>query len=63
MNIDRLIMSFPSIEIVCEKCGGKINRIINVKSLKDVLRPFGGRCNTCGVSLNPSDFELHMEKA
>ena len=55
-------MSFPSIEITCEKCGGRINRIINIKSIKDVLRPFNGRCNSCGVNLNPSDFELHMQK-
>ncbi len=56
-------MSFPSIEIMCEKCGGRIIRIISMKSVKDVLRPFNGRCNSCGVSLNPSDFELHMERA
>jgi hypothetical protein len=55
-------MSFPSIEIICEKCGGRINRIINMKSVKDVLRPFNGRCNSCGVSLNPYDFVLQMEK-
>jgi hypothetical protein len=55
-------MSFPSIEIICEKCGGRINRIINIKSVKDVLRPFNGRCNSCGVGLNPYDFDLHIEK-
>jgi hypothetical protein len=56
-------MSFPSIEIICEKCRGRISRIVNVKSVKDVLRPFNGRCSSCGVSLNPSDFDLHIEKA
>ena len=56
-------MSFPSVEITCEKCGGRISRIINMKTIKDVLRPFNGRCNSCGVNLNPSDFELHIQKA
>ncbi|MGD1835202.1 MAG: hypothetical protein ACPKQO_05725 [Nitrososphaeraceae archaeon] len=55
-------MSYPSIEIICGKCGTKINKMINLKSVKDSIRPFSARCNKCGVSLNPSDFTIDAIK-
>jgi hypothetical protein len=55
-------MSYPCIEIVCEKCGSTLNRMINLKSIKDSIRPFSGRCNKCGISMNPSDFTLKVVK-
>jgi hypothetical protein len=54
--------SYPSIEIVCGKCGCIINKIINLKSIKDVLRSSNGRCNTCGIQLNPTEFTVKTEK-
>ena len=55
-------MSYPSIEIVCGKCGSVINKMINLKSVRDILRPTNGRCNTCGVQLNVTEFSVKMEK-
>lgn len=55
-------MSFPSIEIVCGKCGGRINKTVNLKAIRDILRPTNGKCNSCGCCLNPYDFSLLMEK-
>jgi hypothetical protein len=55
-------MSYPSIEIVCGKCGYVINKMINLKSIRDVLRPSSGRCNTCGIQLNATEFTVKMEK-
>lgn len=55
-------MSYPSIEIVCGKCGCIINKMINLKSIKDVLRSSNGRCNTCGIQLNATDFTVKTEK-
>ena len=57
------ILSYPSIEIVCGKCGSVINKIISLKSIKDVLRPTNGRCRICGNALNPSEFTIDLEKA
>jgi len=55
-------MSYPSIEVVCGKCGAVINKILNLKSIKDILRSSNGRCNVCGNSLNPTEFTITMEK-
>ena len=55
-------MSYPSVEIVCGKCGCVINKMINLKSIRDVLRPSSGRCNICGVQLNATEFTVKMEK-
>jgi hypothetical protein len=57
-----LNMSYPSIEIICGKCGCVINKMINLKSIRDVLRPSSGRCNTCGIQLNATEFTVKMEK-
>jgi hypothetical protein len=59
---DIIIMSYPSIEIVCGKCGSVMNKIISLKSIKDVLRPTNGRCKICGNALNPSEFTIDLEK-
>ncbi len=55
-------MPYPSIEVKCGKCGGIISKMINLKSLKDILRSSKGKCNTCGTELNTSDFIISMEK-
>lgn len=56
------IMSYPCLEVVCGNCGSTINRMINLKSIKDSIRLSSGRCNKCGISLNPSDFSLNTVK-
>jgi hypothetical protein len=55
-------MSYPCLEIVCGNCGTTINRMINLKSIRDSIRPFSGRCNKCGISLNPTDFSVNTVK-
>lgn len=55
-------MSYPCLEVVCGNCGSTINRMINLKSIRDSIRPSSGRCNKCGISLNPSDFSLNTVK-
>ena len=55
-------MSYSSIEIICGKCGNVISKMVNLKSIKDSLRPSKGRCTSCGSELNPYDFSLSMEK-
>lgn len=57
-----LVMSYPCLEVVCGNCGSTINRMINLKSIRDSIRPSSGRCNKCGISLNPSDFSLNTVK-
>ncbi|MDR4512882.1 MAG: hypothetical protein MRJ93_14380 [Nitrososphaeraceae archaeon] len=55
-------MSYPCIEIVCGKCGSIVNRMINLKPIKDSIRSFSGRCKKCGSLLNPSDFTIETQK-
>ena len=56
------VMSYPCLEVVCGNCGTTINRMINLKSIRDSIRPYSGRCNKCGISLNPTDFSLNTIK-
>ena len=56
------VMSYPCLEVVCGNCGTTINRMINLKSIRDSIRPSSGRCNKCGISLNPTDFSLNTVK-
>ena len=55
-------MSLPSVDVVCNKCGSVIHRMIMIKSVKDVLRPSNGRCSTCGAELNPKDFIVSVQR-
>lgn len=55
-------MSYPSIEIVCGKCGSVIKKIITLKSIRDVLRPSNGRCSMCGNALNSNEFTINIQK-
>jgi len=55
-------MSYPSIEFNCGKCGSIIKKMINLKSVKEILRPTNGRCNMCGIVLNSTDFTIKVEK-
>ncbi len=55
-------MSVPVIEVICDKCGNKIKRMITIKPIKDILRLTKNRCNSCGIELNPVDFTIELEK-
>ena len=55
-------MSYSSIEIVCERCGCIISKIICLKSIKDILRPMKDRCGACGVLLNPCEFSINAQR-
>jgi hypothetical protein len=55
-------MSYSSIELVCDGCGSVINKIVSLKSIKDVLRPINDRCGACGVLLDPSEFSIKVQR-
>jgi DNA-directed RNA polymerase subunit RPC12/RpoP len=57
-----IVMSYPSTEIICGKCGTTISRIINLRPIRDILRGYDGKCKTCGNNLNPADFTIEIEK-
>jgi len=47
-----------SIEITCGKCGETIKNMKMLKSLKDVMKPYDGKCPSCGQKLSTSEFSL-----
>jgi hypothetical protein len=56
------MMSYPCIEVSCGKCGSLISRIIQLKAIRDLLRPHNGRCKFCGNSLSSTDFIINMNE-
>jgi DNA-directed RNA polymerase subunit RPC12/RpoP len=50
-------------EIVCERCGAKIYAGDEVKSPRQILRLYKGRCKKCGAKLDPEDFELFVSSS
>lgn len=51
-----------SVEITCGKCSEKISNIKMLKSLKDVMKPYNGKCPSCGQALSTSEFVLDVNK-
>ncbi len=51
-----------SVEITCGKCSEKISNIKMLKSLKDVMNPYNGKCPSCGQALSTSEFVLDVNK-
>ena len=51
-----------SVEVTCGKCGEKITNIKMLKSLKDVMTPYSGKCPSCGQILSPSEFTLDVQE-
>lgn len=49
-------------EIVCRECGTAIVAGFDLRSPKDVLKLYGGRCKKCGTALSPVDFQLEVVK-
>ena len=50
-----------SVEVTCGKCGEKITNMKMLKSLKDVMNPYNGKCPSCGQNLL-SEFSLMFKK-
>ena len=51
-----------SVEITCGKCGEKISYMKMLKSLKDVMNTYKGKCPSCGHALSTSEFSLDVSK-
>jgi len=51
-----------SVEITCGKCGEKITNMKMLKSIKDVMNPYGGKCPSCGQKLSTSEFSLDVQE-
>ena len=49
-----------SVDVTCGKCGEKITTMKMLKSLKDVINPYNGKCPSCGQSLSASEFKLDV---
>lgn len=56
------VMSYPSTEVICGKCGTILSKVINLRPVRDILRTHDSKCKLCGNSLNPSDFTIEVEK-
>jgi DNA-directed RNA polymerase subunit RPC12/RpoP len=52
-----------SIEITCGKCGETIKNMKMLKSLKDVMKPYDGKCPSCGQKLSTSEFSLDTNES
>ena len=51
-----------SVEVTCGKCGEKITNMKMLKSLKDVMNPYNGKCPSCGQKLSTSEFSLDVQE-
>ncbi len=51
-----------SIEVTCGKCGEKITTMKMLKSLKDVMNSYSGKCPSCGQELSTSEFSLDVKE-
>lgn len=49
------------VEITCGKCGQKITNMKMLKSFKDVMNPYSGKCPSCGQALSTSEFTLDVQ--
>ena len=51
-----------SVDITCGKCGETITNMKMLKSLKDVMTPYSGKCPSCGQKLSTSEFSLDVQE-
>ena len=51
-----------SVDITCGKCGEKISTMQMLKSVKDVMKHYSGKCPSCGQTLSTAEFSLDVEK-
>ncbi len=52
-----------SVEVACGKCGEKITSMKMLKSLKDVIGAYNGKCPSCGQALSTSEFTLDVQES
>jgi ribosomal protein S27AE len=57
-----IVMSYPSTEVICGKCGTTLSKVINLRPVRDILRTHDSRCKACGNGLNSADFMIEVEK-
>ena len=62
MNYFVYLIISMSVEITCGKCGEKITNMKMLKSLKDVMNPYDGKCPSCGQKLSTSEFSLDVQE-
>ncbi|MEM0287558.1 MAG: hypothetical protein QXG05_05250 [Nitrososphaerota archaeon] len=48
--------------IICSNCKTKIYSGDEVRSPKQVLRLYKGKCKKCGADLDPEDFTLEVNE-
>ena len=51
-----------SVVVTCGKCGKKITQMKMLKSIKDVMKHYNGKCPECGQSLSTNEFILDVQK-
>ena len=60
------LIVFMSVEVTCGKCGEKITNMKMLKSLKDIMNPYNGKCPSCGQKLSISgkiiEFSLDVQE-
>jgi len=56
------MITFMSVEVTCGKCGEKITSMKMLKSLKDVMNPYNGKCPSCGQRLSTSEFSFDVKE-
>jgi len=56
------MISYMSVEITCGKCSEKISSMKMLKSVKDVMNPYHGKCPSCGQTLSISEFALDVNE-
>ena len=52
-----------SVEVTCGKCGESIASMKMLKSLRDVMIPYKGKCPSCGQPLSASEFSLDVKES
>ncbi len=51
-----------SVDVTCGKCGEKIANMKMLKSLKDTMSPYKGKCPSCGQPLSINEFSLDVSE-
>jgi hypothetical protein len=52
-----------ALEIVCSSCGTLVYAGYDLRYIREVLKPTGGKCKGCGSKLSQSNFSVEIKKA
>lgn len=55
-------MIYMSVEVTCGRCGEKIANMKMLKSVKDLIKPYNGKCPSCGQGLSTSEFTIDAQE-